>query len=174
MAVGFAELGDKTQLSLMLLSMKSKSRLHLLAGAVLGFLIVDGVAVLAGSWVTGLVGEDSLKLMSGLVFIALGLQTLLRRGEEGEVNMDSKGTMASAFTLILVAEWGDKTQVASALLATRYNPVMVLSGALASLTFVSMLAVYAGGFISKRIGGRLLARLAAVTFILAGLLMILL
>jgi len=42
---GLAEFGDKTQLSILLLSSRTKKHLHLLLGVVLAFLIVDGVAV---------------------------------------------------------------------------------------------------------------------------------
>jgi len=43
---GLAEFGDKTQLSILLLSLRTKKHLYLLLGVMLAFLIVDGVAVL--------------------------------------------------------------------------------------------------------------------------------
>lgn len=58
--VGIAEMGDKTQLSMLLLSSKTKRRLPLLAGAALAFLIVDGIAVTAGSWVTTILPAGAL------------------------------------------------------------------------------------------------------------------
>ena len=50
--VGLAELGDKTQLSTLLLASKTERHLHLFLGTILAFLIVDGIAILAGEWIT--------------------------------------------------------------------------------------------------------------------------
>ncbi len=50
--VGLAELGDKTQLSTLLLASKTDKHMHLLLGIILAFLIVDGIAILAGEWIT--------------------------------------------------------------------------------------------------------------------------
>jgi len=47
-AIGLAELGDKTQLAVILLSSRTGDHLQLLIGIVLAFMIVDGVAILAG------------------------------------------------------------------------------------------------------------------------------
>jgi len=54
-AVAVAELGDKTQLSILLLSSKTERHLRLLLGVVSAFFIVDGIAVLVGSWITNIV-----------------------------------------------------------------------------------------------------------------------
>ena len=48
--VGLAELGDKTQPTLLLSASKTEKHLHLFLGAMLAFLIVDGTAILAGDW----------------------------------------------------------------------------------------------------------------------------
>jgi len=53
--IGLVEFGDKTQLSIFLLSAKTKKHLHLLLGVMLAFLIVDGVAVLIGSRIIDIV-----------------------------------------------------------------------------------------------------------------------
>jgi len=42
-AIAAAELGDKTQISILLLSSKTKKHLQLLLGVMLAFLIVDGL-----------------------------------------------------------------------------------------------------------------------------------
>jgi putative Ca2+/H+ antiporter (TMEM165/GDT1 family) len=47
--VGLAELGDKTQLSILIMFSKTREHLKLLLGILLAFLVVDGFAVLFGS-----------------------------------------------------------------------------------------------------------------------------
>ena len=53
--------------------------------------------------------------------------------------------------MVFLSEWGDKTQIASALFATEYNPWMVLIGVMTSLTVLSVMAIYLGRFIPGRI-----------------------
>ena len=51
LAVGLAEMGDKTQLSILILSTRTKEYFRLLLGVMLAFLLADGLAILLGSYV---------------------------------------------------------------------------------------------------------------------------
>lgn len=167
-AIALAELGDKTQLSILLLSSKTKKHAHLLFGVMLAFLVVDGAAVLAGSWALGIVPISIIKPVSGAVFIAFGAM-MLRGGMPGESGASSlKSPFVSGFTLIFLSEWGDKTQVASALLATRYDALLVLAAVLLALMLLSVMAIYAGKSVSGRIDGKAVMKLAGAAFVLTG------
>jgi len=74
--VGLAELGDKTQLSVFLLSSKTKEHLNLLLGVMLAFLVVDGIAILAGDWITNIIPASLIKILSGVIFIIFGVLIL--------------------------------------------------------------------------------------------------
>ncbi|MFH1788781.1 MAG: TMEM165/GDT1 family protein [Candidatus Altiarchaeota archaeon] len=166
--VGAAELGDKTQLAILLLSTRTRARIKLLAGAMLGFLAVDGVAVIAGSWIPALVPIYTIKLASSAVFILFGI-LLLREGEsELEKNISNKKPFIAAFTLIFITEWGDKTQIITGLFAATANPLLVLAGALSALMILSAAAVYAGSFVSERIDKAKVRRIAGALFIVIG------
>ncbi len=167
-AVGLAEMGDKTQLSILLLSSRTKEYFKLLLGILLAFLIVDGVAILLGSWITSLVPAHMLKLVSAAVFIGFGLLILFRGNEEEEAVVSFKKPFVSGFTMIFLSEWGDKTQIASALFAAEYNPWMVLIGVMTALTMLSVMAIFLGKFISGRIDRELITRIAGVSFIIIG------
>lgn len=150
-AIAAAELGDKTQISILLLSSKTKKHLQLLLGVMLAFLIVDGIAIAAGSWITTVIPTNVLKIVSGAVFIIFGIFMLInKRGGEESKTYD-KSPFISAFLLIFLTEWGDKTQIAAALFATKFNALMVLVGTILALTILSVIAVYFGKFISERI-----------------------
>jgi Ca2+/H+ antiporter, TMEM165/GDT1 family len=168
-AVGLAEMGDKTQLSILLLSSRTKEYFKLLLGVVLAFLIVDGVAILLGSWITNLLPAHILKLISAAVFIGFGLIILFKGKEEEEGEASFKNPFISGFTMIFLSEWGDKTQIASALFAVKYAPWMVLIGVMAALTLLSIMTIYLGRFISGRIDHRLITRIAGVVFIIIGI-----
>ncbi|MDD1758942.1 MAG: TMEM165/GDT1 family protein, partial [Methanotrichaceae archaeon] len=74
-AIALAEIGDKTQLSILLLSSKTKEYFKLFLGVLLAFLIVDGMAILLGYWITGFLPIWLVQLFSGVIFIVFGLTT---------------------------------------------------------------------------------------------------
>jgi putative Ca2+/H+ antiporter (TMEM165/GDT1 family) len=170
LAVGLAEMGDKTQLSILLLSSRTKEYAKLLTGVMLAFLLADGFAILVGSWVTNVIPDHLVKLISGAVFILFGVMIL--RGdskEDEESNLSGKNALISGFSMIFLSEWGDKTQIASALFATEFNPMMVFIGVMAALLILSVMAIYLGKFLAGRIDRSLITRVAGVIFLLIGL-----
>lgn len=167
---GLAEFGDKTQLSILLLSSRTKKHLHLLLGVVLAFLIVDGVAVLIGSWIINIVPINFLKIFSGAIFIIFGVIIVREKEVKGKSKFYSRNLFLSSFVLIFITEWGDKTQIALGIFATKYNPVMVLIGALTALTVLSIMAIYLGRFISNKLDKKkVLTKIAGTVFILTGI-----
>jgi putative Ca2+/H+ antiporter (TMEM165/GDT1 family) len=52
--------------------------------------------------------------------------------------------VATSFTVIFLAEWGDITQLTAANLAARYNPLLVFTGATLGLWTVAAIAVSVG------------------------------
>jgi len=169
LAVALAELGDKTQLSIFVLSSKTKHHLQLLLGVTLAFLIVDGTAILLGAWVTTVVPMTILKTVSGIIFIAFGLFILFFSKDDEEDTTINRNAFQAGFFLIFISEWGDKTQIASGLLATRYGLLPVLIGTMAALIAVSLIAIYLGIFASKKLDKRLISKVAGTLFILIGL-----
>jgi putative Ca2+/H+ antiporter (TMEM165/GDT1 family) len=152
-----------------LLSSKTKKHVYLLIGVILAFLIVDGIAIIAGSWIASAIPIQIVKITSAVLFIIFGLVMLIRKEKEVESKKFYDNAFISGFFLILLAEWGDKTQIASGLFGTQYNAVMVLCGTMIALTLVSILAVYFGKIIGERINKKILTRFAAVIFIIIGI-----
>ncbi|MBA7529262.1 putative manganese exporter [subsurface metagenome] len=167
--IGLAEFGDKTQLSIFLLSSKTKKHLPLLLGIMLAFLIVDGVAVLIGSWIINIVPIRLLKIFSGIIFIIFGVLILRDKAVNGESRLYSRNSFLSGFVLIFITEWGDKTQIASGIFATKYNPLMVLIGAMTALTLLSVVAIYLGRFVSNKVDKKVVTKIAGTVFILIGI-----
>ena len=169
LAVGLAEMGDKTQLSILLLSSRTKEYATLLLGVMLAFLLADGFAILVGSWVTNVVPIHLVKLISGVLFILFGIMILKGEKEgEDESNLSPKNALISGFSMVFLSEWGDKTQIASALFATEYNPLMVFIGVMTALLILSIMAIYLGKFLSGRIDRRLITKIAGFVFLLIG------
>jgi len=170
-AIGLTELGDKTQLSVLLLSSKTKKQNHLdlLFGIMLAFLVVDGIAILVGEWIKYLATPNLINILSGIVFVIFGILILRGKKEESKIkNFNFKSPFYSGFVLIFLSEWGDKTQIVSGLFATKYNGLMVLIGVMVALCLVSVMSIYLGRFVSDKIGEKTMVKIAGILFILIG------
>jgi len=163
-----SELGDKTQLSILLLSSKTKKYWHLLAGIILAFIIVDGVAILAGEWLANIVPTRIVKISAAVIFIIVGIFILLFDKERTKTNLQIKNPFYFGFGLVFLAEWGDKTQIASGLFATKYNGFMVFIGVMLALTIVSSATVFLSTYISNFLKEKTLNRIVGILFILIG------
>jgi putative Ca2+/H+ antiporter (TMEM165/GDT1 family) len=167
--VGLAEFGDKTQLSLFILSSKTNKHLMLLSGAIFAFAIVDGIAILFGDWVVHVVPLFYVKIFSGIIFIVFGILTIMNKNDEGKEKYYFKNPFLLSFTLIFLTEWGDKTQIAAALFAARYNGILVFAGVMIALCILSIIAIYLGKIISERVDRRLVSWIAGIVFIIIGI-----
>jgi len=157
----------------LLLSSKTKKHLQLLIGAILAFVIVDGIAIIAGSWITSIVPVDYLKIISAIVFIIIGIFMLISKdGEEKETTQ--KNPFIAAFLLIMLTEWGDKTQIAAAIFATQYDAIFVFIGTITALLILSLIAIFFGKVISTRLNKKIVNKIAGIIFIILGITFIIL
>lgn len=80
--------------------------------------------------------------------------------------------VASIATLIAVAEMGDKTQIATATLASQSSPVGVWVGATLGAASSGMVGAVAGNLIGDRVPARALQFTSATLFTLFGVAML--
>jgi putative Ca2+/H+ antiporter (TMEM165/GDT1 family) len=79
----------------------------------------------------------------------------------------------TTFGLLVIAEMGDKTQLAVITLAAQTrSPLSVFLGAALALSLVSLLGVALGALLGQYLPENLLHKLAAVAFIVIGALML--
>ncbi len=168
--IALAEFGDKTQISLLVLSSKIDKRFLLLFGSLLAFLVVDGVAILFGEWIINIVPLSYIKIISGIIFLIFGILIIFsKENEESERKYHFKNPFLISFSLIFLTEWGDKTQIAAALFATQYNGILVLTGVLSALTLLSIMAIYLGKIVSEKVDNKLISKIAGIVFIIIGI-----
>ncbi|HZX45060.1 MAG TPA: TMEM165/GDT1 family protein [Candidatus Nanoarchaeia archaeon] len=167
-AIGIAELGDKTQFAIFCLSGKTKKYLSLFLGILLAFILADGLAVILGNLISGIVPGVYIRILSGILFIAFGVFALIN-AEKDEEKLELKTPFLSAFTIIFVSELGDKTQVASGLFAASYSPVWVFFGVIAALTALSIIAISLGRYIFSRLNPRIISTVSGILFISIGI-----
>ena len=157
----------------MLLSSKTKKHLQLLIGAILAFAIVDGVAIIAGTWITTIIPINYLKIISAIVFIIIGILMLISKDDE-EKETKHKNPFIAAFLIIMLTEWGDKTQIAAAIFATQYDAIFVFIGTMTALLILSLIAIFFGKIISTRMNKKIINKIAGIIFIILGITFIIL
>lgn len=165
-----AELGDKTQLSVISLSSSYRWH-HVFVGAMLAFLAVDGLSIVFGGTLLGLVPMRYVQTASGTVFVAFGVLPFLRKTKTNDVFIKPKRSsipIIASFTLIALMELGDKTQILTLTLAAQTQPILVLAGMLSAFTLLTALAVLVGAKLVSRLPAKWLRIATSTLFILLG------
>jgi len=176
-----AELGDKTQLLVLVLAAKHKAW-HVLAGVALGSAVIHLASVAGGSLLGEVVPQSVVSVGAGLLFVAFGVWTFIGKddGEEEEVReRGGLGPVLGIAVPFMVAEFGDKTQLATLTLAARFASSDgfgavsgVWLGAIAGMVVASTGAVVVGSLLGKKLPQRALAIGSAVLFVAFGAWMI--
>ena len=177
--VFLAELPDKTAIASLILGTKYRPT-WVFAGVAAAFAVHVVLAVAAGS-VLSLIPERPLQAIVAVLFL-LGAVLMLRshgkeEGEEEAEEAPDLGASAgfrkvawTAFGVIMVAEFGDLTQIVTANLAAKYgDPLAVGIGATLGLWAVGGLAIVGGRGLLKVLPLHLIVRVAALAMVvLAG------
>ena len=70
----FGELGDKTFLASLGLGIQYPSyKLFLVAGAILGMVLSDFIAIILGKYLSSKISDKTMNLVSGLIFLIFGV-----------------------------------------------------------------------------------------------------
>ncbi|MBI1965111.1 MAG: TMEM165/GDT1 family protein [Betaproteobacteria bacterium] len=120
--VAIAEVGDKTQLLSLLLATRFRKPLPIVAGIALATLANHALAALAGEWVRAQLGAETLRWTVGLSMIAIGAWALKPdRLKDGYEQRGRWGVFAITCVAFFLVEIGDKTQIATVVLAAQYH-----------------------------------------------------
>ncbi|OYT67692.1 MAG: hypothetical protein B6U65_02590 [Candidatus Wolframiiraptor sp. EX4484-121] len=174
--MALAEVGDKTQITILLLSTQIQKPIRLLLGIFTAFLVADGVAVMFGSVMKHVLPTYILQIIGSLIFMVLGASILIgwRSGERISVKRLFKNSFTAGFSSTFLAELCDKTQISAGVLATRFNCLEVFAAAMIALITISILTIILGRMMSERIGGKTMLKISGAGFILVGVLFLLL
>lgn len=169
-----AELPDKTALAGLMLGTRYRAS-YVFAGVAAAFAVHVALAIAAGSVLT-LLPHRLVQGVVGVLFLAGAAMLLSKRDEEEDDEVKAPADQSfwkvagAGFTLILVAEFGDLTQIMTANLAARYDsPLSVAVGAVLALWAVGALGILGGRTLMKFVPLRLITRIAAAVMVaLAG------
>ena len=166
--IAVAEIGDKSQLVCMTLAARHR-HWPVILGAAAAFIILNLLAVAFGATIAQLVPEWVVAALVAMLFGFFGIHVLLIQDDDESEEIIEKpghGIFFTTFLLLFVAEFGDKTQIAVAGLASTFQPIAVWIGATAALIAVSGIGVWAGRTILQRVSKKRINRYSGSLFLL--------
>lgn len=173
LAVLIAEIGDKTQLLTLFLAARFADKKAVVAGIFAATLLNHLASALFGAWLFAHVPPETAKWAVGLSFVAVALWLLVPdKDDEGDNGRWLKyGAFAATAVLFFLAEIGDKTQIATVLLAARYHDLTaVVAGSVIGLMAANMPAAYLGEKITAAVPARAVRFAACALFAAMGVL----
>ncbi|WP_009631971.1 TMEM165/GDT1 family protein [Synechocystis sp. PCC 7509] len=186
-----SELGDKTFFIAVILAMRHSRRI-VFAGVLAALAAMTIISVLVGQ-VASLLPAKYVHYGEIILFIGFGIKLLYSASrmpkdacdvevvqeaaiavDKAELILSKKQVAATiyieAFVLTFIAEWGDRTQIATIALSAANNPVGVTIGAIVGHAICSAIAVIGGRMLAGRISERTLTFAGGGLFLLFGVL----
>lgn len=170
-AVAIAEIGDKTQLLSLLLIARYRKPWPILWGILIATLLNHGASAALGASLPLFIQGDWLNIIVALAFIMVGLWMLIPdRDEELATNNYRHGIFLTTLVLFFIAEIGDKTQVATVLLAARFESIMAVTlGTTAGMLLANAPVLWLGNRFCRDLPLKAIHVSASLIFIFIGL-----
>jgi putative Ca2+/H+ antiporter (TMEM165/GDT1 family) len=168
--VAIAEIGDKTQLLALILAARFKNKTAIILGILLSTLFNHFAAAWIGQWAINWVSPDLARYLVAASFFAIALWVLIPDKVDAEESRFYKmGPFLATFILFFIAEMGDKTQIATVVLAAKYDSLtMVVAGTTLGMLLANVPVVIAGHFSAEKLPMLWIHRGCAVLFALLG------
>jgi putative Ca2+/H+ antiporter (TMEM165/GDT1 family) len=170
--VALAEMGDKTQLLALVLAARFRKPWPIVLGILVATLANHGLAGAVGAWVTTVVGPQVLRSILGASFIAMAVWMLIPdKLDEGDADGSPRwGVFGTTLVAFFLAEMGDKTQIATVVLAAQYNAYLwVVAGTTLGMMLANAPVVWLGERITRLVPIRIVHIVSAVIFVALGL-----
>lgn len=183
-----SELGDKTFFIAVILAMHHSRRL-IFFGVLAALAAMTILSVIAGQ-ALALIPKIYIHYIEIVLFIGFGIKLLYEGSRmpadscatevvqeaksavaEAELELSRKNNIAvliKAFMMTFVAEWGDRTQIATIALATNYSPMAVTTGSILGHAICTALAVIGGRMLAGKISERTLTLVGGCLFLIFG------
>jgi Ca2+/H+ antiporter, TMEM165/GDT1 family len=167
--VALAEIGDKTQLLALLLAARFRRPLPIVAGILVATLLNHALAAWLGTLVAHWLTPQVLRWLVAGSFIAIALWSLKPDTLDEGAPLPLHDAFIATVLAFFVAEIGDKTQVATVLLAAKYSPLwQVVVGTTIGMLLANVPVVMLGSRFADRLPLRAARIAAAVLFLALG------
>jgi Ca2+/H+ antiporter, TMEM165/GDT1 family len=164
--VALAEIGDKTQLLSLLLAARYRKPLPIVAGILVATLANHFLAGVLGAWIRTVMPPDIMRWVVGGSLLAIALWTLKPDKLDGEVKESTRaGLFMLTCVVFFLAEMGDKTQIATIVMAAKYEPLYaVVVGTTLGMMIANVPVVYLANMAADRIPFRAVRAVTALLF----------
>ena len=169
--VALGEIGDKTQLLALLLAVRLRKPVPIILGILSATIVNHALAGIAGVVIRDAIPENILRYLVALSFFAVAAWALkpdsLDAGDAPPTS--AHGAYWITTVAFFMAEMGDKTQIATAVLATRFGTLLpVIAGTTLGMLIVDVPTVLFGDKVAARIPFRMMRIATAIVFAVLG------
>jgi len=167
LVVAVGELGDKTQLLTLVLAARYRKPWPIIAGILVATLANHTVAAWIGQWVREAVPPGVLRWGLALSFFAVATWALKpdQFDDSDAPPVSDRNVFVVTVVAFFLAEIGDKTQIATAMLAAKFDSlVAVVAGTTMGMLLVDVPTAFLGDAAAKRIPFRAVRIVAAALF----------
>jgi hypothetical protein len=170
--VALGEIGDKTQLLALLLAARYRKPLPIIAGILVATLLNHAAAGALGTWITRLVDPVWMRWILGLSFLAVAAWMLVpdQLDDDDAPEAPRHSVLVTTVIAFFLAEMGDKTQVATVMLAAQYQTwFAVVAGTTLGMMLANAPVVWFGERVMRRVPVRAVHIVSALIFLGLGL-----
>jgi putative Ca2+/H+ antiporter (TMEM165/GDT1 family) len=165
--VALAEIGDKTQLLALILAARFRKPWPIVLGIFVATLANHALAGAVGAWITTVISPDLLRWILAASFIAMAVWMLIPDKMDDE-NTDAQprwGVFGTTVIAFFLAEMGDKTQIATVMLAAKFNAyVWVVAGTTLGMMLANAPVVWLGERMTRLVPIRIVHIVSALIF----------
>ncbi len=166
--VALAEIGDKTQLLALLLAARFRKPWPIIAGILVATVLNHALAAWIGRLAAGWLTPQALRWIVAASFIGIALWTL-KPDKLDDESLPARGAFIATTIAFFIAEIGDKTQVATVLLAAKYSSLwQVVAGTTAGMLLANVPVVALGSRFAAKLPLKAARIAAACVFLLLG------
>jgi len=169
-AVALAEIGDKTQLLALMLAARFQRPVPIIAAIFAATVLNHAIAGAVGAWLATFIGPDGLRWILGIGVIAMAIWTFVPDNPGDESKTVSRyGVFVTTLVAFFLLEIGDKTQVATVVLAAKYpSLVAVVMGTTLGMLLANVPVVLAGRLAAEKLPFKWIRMVAAAIFVVLG------
>ena len=165
--VALAEMGDKTQLLALLLAARFKKPWPIVFGILVATVANHALAGAVGAWVTSQVSAGVLRWILAASFLAMAVWMLVpdKLEDDSAAQPPRWGVFATTVLMFFLAEMGDKTQIATVMLAARFDTYLaVVAGTTAGMMLANAPVVWLGERVTRLLPLKVVPRVSALIF----------
>jgi putative Ca2+/H+ antiporter (TMEM165/GDT1 family) len=168
--VALAEIGDKTQLLAIVLAAKFRKPLPIILGIFTATLLNHAAAATLGYYISQWLEGPTFRLIVGAAFVIMAAWALIPdKEDEGASSRSVGGVFLTTTIAFFFVEIGDKTQIATSLLAAQYADILFVTlGTTLGMMLANIPAVYFGEAVTRLVPLRYVRIGAALLFAVIG------